>query len=236
MPTSETYCRHIRPAFLHFQKESNSSKRERILHRDGSGRPSQVCPVSDYQVCPVSSMPSLSGTTAWATPFVPLARALTAGGTFRDLTRVVPCSVLFCGFALVVFYSVVHCPPVRVEPICVVMLQNNKNSSSDFENGVTACWRACVPTRELCASAGSTQPRSPDSPTARQTDSPAGTCTRRAVVFCTYMLVGAIPLSFKYPQTNTGKFRSKVEISKVVKPCTSRTPPPPVFWISIYLI
>ena len=157
-------------------------------------------------------------------------------GTFRDLTRVVPCSVLFCGFALVVFYSVVHCPPVRVEPICVVMFQNNKNSSSDFENGVTACWRACVPTRELCASAGSTQPRRPDSPTARQPDSPAGTCTRRAVVFCTYMLVGAIPLSFKYPQTNTGKFRSKVEISKVVKPCTSRTPPPPVFWISIYLI
>ena len=206
MPTSETYCRHIRPAFLRFQKESNSSKRERILHRDGSGRPSQVCPVSDYQVCPVSSMPSLSGTTAWATPFVPLARALTAGGTFRDLTRVVPCSVLFCGFALVVFYSVVHCPPVRVEPICVVMFQNNKNSSSDFENGVTACWRACVPTRELCASAGSTQPRRPDSPTARQPDSPAGTCTRRAVVFCTYMLVGAIPLSFKYPQTNTGKF------------------------------
>jgi hypothetical protein len=93
MPTSETHCRHIRPAFLRFQKESNSSKRERILHRDGSGRPSQVCPVSDYQVCPVSSMPSLSGTTAWATPFVPLARALTAGGTFRDLTRVVPCSV-----------------------------------------------------------------------------------------------------------------------------------------------
>ena len=26
MPTSETHCRHIRPAFLHFQKESNSGK------------------------------------------------------------------------------------------------------------------------------------------------------------------------------------------------------------------